>query len=117
MLTTDGLTFSTARMTVREYSSSRAPSSRPEDSEGPVGGWPVAPAASSDTRDTLSRMEAPSGHGLRCRDPAQGFGFRLHLSNVLNITKRTSLPPPDRPGRDDSMAWPWRTFIRVLQGP
>src|SRR6266581_9269382 len=106
MLTTDGLTFSTAWMTVREYSSSRAPSSRPEDSDGPIGGRPVAPAASSDTKDTLPRMEAPSGQELRCRDPAQGFGFRLHLSNVLNITKRTSLPPLDRPGRDDSRARP-----------
>src|SRR6266481_6738332 len=117
MFTTDGLTFSTARMTVREYSSSRTPSSRPVDGGGPVEGWPVDPAASSDTRDTLSRMEAPSGQEVRCRDPAHGFGFRLHSSNVLNITKRTSLPPPDRPGRDDSMARPYRTFIRVLQGP
>src|SRR2546422_10002021 len=106
MLTTDGLTFSTARMTVREYSSSKAPSSRPEDWDGPLEGWPVAPAASSDTRDNLSRMEPPSRRRVRCRDPAQGFGFRLHLSNVLNITKRTSLPPPDRPGRDDSRARP-----------
>src|SRR5882762_4314823 len=106
MLTTEGLTFSTARMTVREYSSSKAPSSRPEDWDGTVEGWPVVPAASSDTRDTLSRMEVPSEREIRCRDPAQGFGFRLHLSKVLNITNRTSLPPPERPGRDDSMARP-----------
>src|SRR5438445_7712368 len=47
----------------------------------------------------------------------QGLGRRLHLSNVLNITKRTSLLPPERPDSDDSRAWPKRTFTRVLQGP
>src|SRR5262249_54488034 len=53
----------------------------------------------------------------RCGAPAQGFDLRLHLSNVLKTTKRTSLPPPEWPGRDDSIAWPYRTSINVLQGP
>src|SRR2546426_251455 len=118
MLTTDGLTFSTARMTVREYSSSSASSSGRDPGGVPETAWPVDPAPSSDTRENLLRMELlQTRNNSRCGDPAQGFGFRLHLSNVLNITIRTSLPPPDRPGSDDSMARPYRTFIRVLQGP
>src|SRR5207247_10109127 len=100
MLTTDGLTFSTARMTVREYSSSSASSSGRDPGGVPETAWPGDPAPSSDTRENLLRMDLlQTPDNTRCGDPAQGFGFRLHLSNVLTHTIRQSLPPASHAGR------------------